>query len=78
MELLLSRITVDANVCHGKPTIRGSRLMVATILELLSSGMTYSELITDYPNLEDEDIRACLAYATRLANFQFVPYDKVA
>jgi uncharacterized protein (DUF433 family) len=52
--------------------------MVATILELLSSGMTYSELITDYPNLEDEDIRACLAYATRLANFQFVPYDKVA
>ncbi|HEY0110531.1 MAG TPA: DUF433 domain-containing protein [Fibrella sp.] len=78
MEPLLSRITVDANVCHGKPTIRGSRLMVATILELLSSGMTYSELITDYPNLEDEDIRACLAYATRLANFQFVPYDKVA
>lgn len=52
--------------------------MVATILELLSSGMTYSELITDYPTLQEEDIRACLAYATRLANFQFIPYKDAA
>lgn len=78
MEPLLSRITVDPSICHGKPTIRGSRLMVATILELLSSGMTYSELITDYPTLQEEDIRACLAYATRLANFQFIPYKDAA
>ena len=78
MELLLNRITIDPTVCHGKPTIRGSRLMVATILELLSAGMTHAELIVDYPALQEEDIRACLAYATRLANFQFVPYDKAA
>ncbi|MBO0949991.1 DUF433 domain-containing protein [Fibrella forsythiae] len=78
MEPLLDRITVDPTICHGKPTIRGSRLMVATILELLSAGMTHEELIADYPTLQEEDIRSCLVYATRLANFQFVPYNKAA
>ena len=68
MEPLLNRITVDPAICHGKPTIRGSRLMVATILDLLSSGMTYPELLTDYPNLREEDTQACLAYGIRLAN----------
>ena len=67
MEPLLNRIAVDPAICHGKPTIRSSKLMVATILDLLSSGMTYPELLTDYPNLREEDIRAYLAYAARLA-----------
>ena len=67
MEPLLNRIAVDSAICHGKLTIRGSKLMVATILDLLSSGMTYPELLTDYPNLREEDIRAYLAYAARLA-----------
>lgn len=64
METSLNRITIDPTICHGKPTIRRSRLMVATILELLSSGMTYAELIEDYPNLEEADIKACLEYAS--------------
>ena len=70
---LLSRITIDPEVCHGKPTIRGSRLMVTTILELLASGMTTDEILEDYPLLEKEDIQACLEYASLLAKFQSIP-----
>ncbi len=66
------RITIDPEICHGKPTIRGSRLMVSTILELLASGMSADEIVTDYPALEIEDIMACLDYAALLANFQTV------
>lgn len=75
MDSLLTRITLDPAVCHGKPTVRASRLLVATILELLSAEMIYNELIEDYPTLQKEDIQACLLYATRLANFQFIPYN---
>lgn len=60
---MLERITIDPSICHGKPTIRHSRLLVTTILELLASGMTQSEILEDYPNLETEDIQACLEYA---------------
>ena len=69
---LLKRITVDSEICHGKPTIRGSRIMVKTILELLSSGMTNQEILEDYPKLESADIWACLAFATRLVDFRSV------
>ena len=58
---LLSRITIDSEICHGKPTIRNSRIMVKTILELLTSGMTYQEILDDYPKLENDDILACLS-----------------
>ncbi len=70
---ILNRITIDPEVCHGKPTIRGSRLMVTTILELLASDMTTEEVLADYPSLEREDIRACLQYAALLAKFQSIP-----
>ncbi len=59
---MLSRITVNPEICHGKPTIRNSRILVQTILELLKSGMTTSEILEDYPNLEIEDIQACIEY----------------
>ncbi|MEZ0610751.1 DUF433 domain-containing protein [Fibrella sp. WM1] len=78
MDSLLHRITLNPAVCHGKPTIRHSRVMVATILELLSAGSTFDELKEDYPNLEEDDVRACLAYATRLVNFQFIPHISAA
>lgn len=64
---LLERITVDPGICHGKPCIRGLRYPVETVLELLSSGMTTTEILADYPDLVAEDIQACLAYATKLA-----------
>jgi len=68
-----ARITIDPAVCHGKPTIRGSRLLVTTILELLADGATWSELLEEYPSLEADDIRACLSYAVQLAQFTSLP-----
>lgn len=62
-----NRITIDPNICHGKPTVRGLRYPVETILELLSSGMTTEEILADYEDLEREDILAVLAYAARLS-----------
>ena len=62
----MERITIDPAVCHGKPTIRGLRYPVETILELLSSEMSYEEVLADYEDLEREDILAALAYAARV------------
>ena len=64
---LADRITIDPDVCHGKPTIRGLRYPVETILELLSSGMTCEEILADYEDLEREDILAALDFARRLS-----------
>ena len=61
------RITIDPEICHGKPTIRGLRYPVETILELLSAGMTTEEILADYEDLEPEDIQAVLSYAARLS-----------
>lgn len=67
MDTLLSRITIDPAVCHGKPCIRGLRYPIETMLELLSSGMTIDQILADYEDLEREDLLAVLAYAARLA-----------
>lgn len=64
---LSDRITIDPEICHGKPTIRGLRYPVEMILELLSSGMTPEEILADYEDLEPEDILAALSFATRLS-----------
>lgn len=70
MESLLNRITMDPDICHGKPVIRGLRYPVETILELMSSGMTMDEILADYEDLEREDLLAVLEYATRLARIK--------
>ncbi|CAC5345026.1 MULTISPECIES: DUF433 domain-containing protein [Planktothrix] len=62
--LLIKRITIDPNICHGKPCIRGLRYPVEFILELLSSGMTTEEILIDYEDLELDDILASLSFAT--------------
>jgi len=67
MESLIKRITINADVCHGKPTIRNMRYPVEMIMELLSSGMTWKEIMNDYPAIVEDDIRACLLYATKLS-----------
>jgi len=64
--VLLNRITINPEICHGKPSIRNKRYTVDLILDLLSSGMTHQEILEDYPALEEEDILACLAYAAKL------------
>ena len=67
MKDLLNRITIDRDICHGKPTIRGLRYPVETILELLSSGMNNKEILEDYEDLTKEDILAVLQYASELS-----------
>lgn len=57
------RITIDPQVCHGKPTVRGMRWPVEVILDMLGSGMTTEDIISDHPELQKEDIIACLKYA---------------
>jgi uncharacterized protein (DUF433 family) len=64
---LANRITIDPEICHGKPTIRGLRYPVETILGLLSSGMSNDEILADYEDLEQEDILAALDFARRLS-----------
>lgn len=66
MDNLLSRITIDPEISHGKPVIRGLRYPVQTILELRSAGMTFDEILADYPDLEREDLMAALAFAAKL------------
>ena len=62
----LSRITINPKQCGGKPCIRGMRIRVKDVLELLAYGASEQEILQDYPYLEQEDIRACLHYAARL------------
>jgi uncharacterized protein (DUF433 family) len=63
MDTLISRITIDPAVCHGKPCVRGLRYPVETLLELLSSGMTIDDILADYEDLERDDLLAVLAFA---------------
>ncbi len=63
---LLKRISADPQVCDGRPCIRGHRIWVSLILDLLASGMTADELLVEYPQLRSDDIRACLAYASEM------------
>ncbi len=64
---LLSRITIDASVCHGKPCLRGMRYPVEMLLDLLSSGMSHEEILADYQDLERDDLLAAIAYGAQLA-----------
>lgn len=63
----LQRITIDPKVMHGKPSIRNMRFTVTQMLELIAGGMTFQEILDDYPYIELEDIQACLNYAVRIA-----------
>ena len=58
-EELLTRITIDPNVCFGKPCIRGHRIWVSLILDLLAGGMNTKEILESYPGIDEDDIRAC-------------------
>ncbi len=64
---MTNRITINPNICHGKPCIRGLRYPVSNVLEWLSSGMTIEQILEDYEDLEREDILAALAYAAQFS-----------
>jgi uncharacterized protein (DUF433 family) len=67
-----NRITLDPQICHGKPCIRGLRYPVESVLEWLASGMSIDEILADYEDLEREDILAVLAYAARIAQVKSI------
>ena len=71
MKYVFDRITVSDDVCNGKPTIRGKRITVQTILEFLSSGDDIDEILRQYPSLEYEDILASLKFAAELLDRRF-------
>jgi uncharacterized protein (DUF433 family) len=71
METIADRITIDDRICNGKPTIRNKRITVNTILGFLSSGDSRKEILLQYPSLENEDIDACLKFASELMNRNF-------
>lgn len=60
---LIERITIDPQICHGKPCIRGMRWPVEVVIDMLGSGMSIEEILEDHPELQREDIFACLQYA---------------
>ena len=66
------RISIDPNVCHGKPCIKGTRIWVSLIIDNLAAGATEAEILEAYPSLNREDIRAALAYAAEMARERFV------
>jgi uncharacterized protein (DUF433 family) len=72
MESLISRITINQDICHGKPTVRGLRYPVENMLELMASGMSIEELLVDYPDLEKEDFLACVEYASKLLHVKSI------
>ncbi|HOC24952.1 MAG TPA: DUF433 domain-containing protein [bacterium] len=74
-ELLLERITTDPAICFGKPCIRGTRIWVSLILELLATGMVHREIIAEYPQLTEEDIRAALVYAAVMTREHYVDIE---
>ena len=69
---LLSRISINADVCFGKPCIRGHRIWVSLILDFLASGETMEEILEDYPQLTREDVLACIAYGAEMARERYV------
>jgi len=71
-EQLLARIWIDPKRCFGKPCIRGHRIWVSLILDLLASGMTTPEILAEYPGLEPADIQACVAYGSEMSRVRYV------
>jgi uncharacterized protein (DUF433 family) len=67
-----NRITLNPDICHGRPAIRNTRYTVDLILDLLSSGMSEHEIIEDYPTLEIKDIQACLSFAAQLSKVRTI------
>ncbi len=72
MEYLTNRISIDERICNGKPTIRGKRISVETILEILTAGDSVEEILYQYPSLEKEDIKACMQFALELMKHNYV------
>ncbi len=69
---LLQRISINPNICFGKPCIKGHRIWVSLILDLLASGWSYEQVLENYPGIEEADIRACIAYGAEMSRERYV------
>ena len=72
MNPLLQRISINPNVCFGKPCICGTRIWVSLILDFLANGMGIEEILSEYPQLTEEDVRAAIAYGAEMARERYV------
>lgn len=69
---LSDRITLDPEICHGKPVVRGTRVLVANVIGSLAAGQSIPEILEDYPSIQEQDVRACLEFVGRLAAMESV------
>jgi uncharacterized protein (DUF433 family) len=72
MNPLLERISVNPNICFGKPCIRGTRIWVSLILDFLANGASIQEVLEQYPHLAEEDVRAAIAYGAEMSRERYV------
>lgn len=73
-----SRISINPNICHGKPVIAGTRILVSNILASLAAGESTTEILKNYSSLSENDIRAALEFGSELAQFESLPYEKAS
>ncbi len=78
MNALLNRISVNPNICFGKPCIKGTRIWVSLILDFLASGSSMEEVVESYPHITREDILACIAYGAAMSHENYVELDSAA
>ena len=71
-EELLTRISIDPNICFGKPCIKGHRIWVSLILDFLASGWSMQKVLDNYPGLVEADVLACIAYGAEMARERYV------
>ena len=72
MNPLLQRISIDPNICFGKPCIHGTRIWVSLILDFLANGMGIDEILKEYPELREDDVRAAIAYGAEMTRERYV------
>jgi uncharacterized protein (DUF433 family) len=73
MNALLDRVAIDPQICGGKPCIKGTRIWVTLVLDLLADGMTEAEVLAEYPQLTHEDVLAAIAYGAEMSRERIVP-----
>ena len=78
MQGMNPRLQIDPQICHGKPVIRGTRVLVSTILGALSGGDSIDAILDDYPPISQEDISAALEFAGQISDYQISSYEAVA
>ncbi|OGG46519.1 MAG: hypothetical protein A3F84_15885 [Candidatus Handelsmanbacteria bacterium RIFCSPLOWO2_12_FULL_64_10] len=75
MSDLLERISVDPKICHGRPCVRGTRIMVWLVVEYLANGDSIEQILEAHPDLAREDVQACLSFAARMTRERVIPID---